>query len=429
MSFYYRGYIILYACLIVVCINIAGIILRRVSTYLSSHMETVMFKRILASYIVLLAADILDLFLSASEAAWLFYGTIGYSPGTVSLMINVLNLLDQIKALSLAFFAYFWFMYVEYRLKGWSVWSKRRIWLFRIPIILLILYTLLALLSGRQVILHTTSNISHTTGLYYLGFIIDELYLLYALAHAVIRTIRTPFANKKREYRPIILFVIYPTVGAALKAMMPDIPILAISIIPAIIMVFVDIQNSRIYTDALTGLNNRRRMDEYTEHALKSCGPDRPFRLFIFDLNRFKAINDTYGHIEGDRALVAAAGSFKKAAAGSDLVIGRWGGDEFVAAGFDDISSDELKAKVRMEIDDVQAKTKLPFELSISIGEASCTNPDENISKLVELADADMFADKEEQHRLMDIKNEKTEKKNIGDWWENRRGGRVPTEK
>lgn len=84
-------------------------------------------------------------------------------------------------------------------------------------------------------------------------------------------------------------------------------------------------------TDELTQLTNRRGFEMLARHVLSLCARlGRRAVLLFFDLNDFKAINDRFGHAEGDRALKAFAETLTGALRDSD-VIARLGGDEFVA--------------------------------------------------------------------------------------------------
>jgi diguanylate cyclase (GGDEF)-like protein len=83
--------------------------------------------------------------------------------------------------------------------------------------------------------------------------------------------------------------------------------------------------------DELTLLSNRRGFQALGQHALSLCARlQRPASMFFFDLDGFKAVNDRFGHAEGDRALVSFAAVLLKTFRDSD-VVGRLGGDEFVA--------------------------------------------------------------------------------------------------
>ncbi len=81
--------------------------------------------------------------------------------------------------------------------------------------------------------------------------------------------------------------------------------------------------------DGLTGLNNRRHFNESAESLLKYCnGEGQEASFIMFDLDKFKLINDTYGHLVGDWVLKQTANAIKKQGRKNDL-IGRIGGEEF----------------------------------------------------------------------------------------------------
>ena len=83
-------------------------------------------------------------------------------------------------------------------------------------------------------------------------------------------------------------------------------------------------------TDALTGLPNRRAMiEKLAEEEVRFKRSRQPFSLVMIDLDRFKSINDLYGHDSGDFVLKSCASSLRSSVRGQDQV-GRWGGDEFL---------------------------------------------------------------------------------------------------
>ena len=82
-------------------------------------------------------------------------------------------------------------------------------------------------------------------------------------------------------------------------------------------------------TDPLTGLHNRRAFNRrLEEETLRSERYGRPFSLVLMDLNGFKAINDTFGHIEGDRVLTSIGQCLNDNVRNTDF-LARYGGDEF----------------------------------------------------------------------------------------------------
>ncbi|MFN0147663.1 MAG: diguanylate cyclase, partial [Dehalococcoidia bacterium] len=82
-------------------------------------------------------------------------------------------------------------------------------------------------------------------------------------------------------------------------------------------------------TDALTGLGNRRHFDAFFGRAFhQAVRDDAPLSLLMLDLDRFKGINDRYGHPAGDLVLRAAAGAIRESVRATDLAA-RYGGEEF----------------------------------------------------------------------------------------------------
>ncbi|HOF27591.1 MAG TPA: GGDEF domain-containing protein [Clostridia bacterium] len=94
------------------------------------------------------------------------------------------------------------------------------------------------------------------------------------------------------------------------------------------------IKNNQLHlmsiTDRLTGLYNRHKLDETLNelvHKSKTC--KKPFSIIIADIDRFKSINDTYGHMTGDKVLVEISNLLLACVRQTDIA-GRWGGEEFL---------------------------------------------------------------------------------------------------
>ena len=86
-----------------------------------------------------------------------------------------------------------------------------------------------------------------------------------------------------------------------------------------------------VRTDSLTGVNNRREILALGEKELQRCRRyHRYFSLVFIDIDHFKHINDTFGHLLGDKTLITVAGAIKNCLRQVDS-FGRFGGEEFVA--------------------------------------------------------------------------------------------------
>jgi diguanylate cyclase (GGDEF)-like protein len=149
--------------------------------------------------------------------------------------------------------------------------------------------------------------------------------------------------------------------------------------------------------DELTLLSNRRGFEALAGHALGLCRRQGlPASLLFFDLDGFKSVNDRYGHAEGDRALVEFARLFRQAHRESD-VVGRHGGDEFVAL-LTGAGPDEVRLAVqrlRWALDAHDRRTCRGYALRFSVGTARY-DPARHASVAALIADADaaMYRDK-----------------------------------
>jgi diguanylate cyclase (GGDEF)-like protein len=122
--------------------------------------------------------------------------------------------------------------------------------------------------------------------------------------------------------------------------------------------------------DDLTNLSNRRGFMSVAQHSLKLCLRQKlPVVLVFFDLDKFKPINDKFGHAEGDTALIAFSTLMKKELRGSDL-FARLGGDEFAAL-FSNTSKEQVATVIErfgQTLKDYNHAMKVGYDLSFSYG-------------------------------------------------------------
>lgn len=89
--------------------------------------------------------------------------------------------------------------------------------------------------------------------------------------------------------------------------------------------IYINIQNGEISTDYLTGLYNRRRLDEHLQRRLRMRRKEQKLFVIMMDMDKFKDINDKYGHAVGDEALVKMAELLRGICKESDDFIARMG--------------------------------------------------------------------------------------------------------
>jgi diguanylate cyclase (GGDEF)-like protein len=149
-------------------------------------------------------------------------------------------------------------------------------------------------------------------------------------------------------------------------------------------------------TDPLTGLFNRRAFLDYSQRLIGQCARKRqPMTILMFDLDKFKSINDRFGHAAGDEALRLFAKT-ASACMRADDAIGRLGGEEFAAAvpGNDTVASG-IAERIRTAFETagvvIDGHT---MNATVSIG-AAWTVEDVKVDNVLAAADAALYRAKE----------------------------------
>jgi diguanylate cyclase (GGDEF)-like protein len=150
-------------------------------------------------------------------------------------------------------------------------------------------------------------------------------------------------------------------------------------------------------TDMLTGLNNRRMFDEALEAAIKRAGRTaKPLALAYLDIDKFKTINDTYGHGVGDEVLVEFARRLKQVVRCTDIVA-RLAGDEFViifeqSGGHAELSKMGQKIIDRVRVPFIFAEATL--QVTTSVGIALITEKGASAVDILHAADQALYSAK-----------------------------------
>lgn len=202
----------------------------------------------------------------------------------------------------------------------------------------------------------------------------------------------------RRRYFMLALFMAAPLVGALLQIFFYGIVTIWIGLTLTDLMCYVYIQRGNLATDPLTGVNNRRRFDSYSTWRWKELRGSDTLWLVMLDVDKFKRINDTYGHAEGDTALVRAAEVLKHALTGmKEAFLARIGGDEFAILlnNTDETAVQALCECICALMETDNAISGRPYRLSFSIGYASISGEDKpDFRILFARADQKMYEQK-----------------------------------
>jgi len=149
--------------------------------------------------------------------------------------------------------------------------------------------------------------------------------------------------------------------------------------------------------DSLTGLPNRRGFNLMADKTLKDAAREaRPLSAMLLDLDHFKHLNDTRGHLAGDEVLVGFADDLRSCLRQSDIVC-RWGGEEFIILlkGSDSQSARRVAEKIRLLAEQhTYVFANEPLQVTVSIGLAEL-QPDDTLHSLIARADSALYRAKQ----------------------------------
>lgn len=276
---------------------------------------------------------------------------------------------------------------------------KRRFIVYIIPTVLTIIM-LVANLFTNFIYVIGEDNIYHRGDGYWLSFILQYIAYPIIILRAAVPTLDVRTMRRRRMRNAVLWLSLLTLVFGTLQAIMGGVVAThCFGITIGAFIMFIKFQDDQISIDSLTALNNRYALDTYLADKLKdySAGSKKNQTLYflMMDLNNFKYVNDTYGHMEGDRMLREVANKLKGLGAGykSRLFLARYAGDEYAAV-FEATDISAVRALVKnikacvadVSIDD--------FRLGIGVGVATYAGDSMSQEMLIELADKALYIDK-----------------------------------
>lgn len=149
--------------------------------------------------------------------------------------------------------------------------------------------------------------------------------------------------------------------------------------------------------DSLTGLPNRRGFNLMADKTLKDAAREsKPLSAMLLDLDHFKYLNDTRGHLAGDEVLMGFGDDLRRCLRQSDIVC-RWGGEEFIILlkGSDSQSARGVAEKIRLLAEQhTYVFANEPVQVTVSIGLAE-RQPDDTLHSLIARADSALYRAKQ----------------------------------
>lgn len=374
--------LITYIMVDIFCIIIVGVIKQNITTDSGSELEVRMLRRSLWSYIIFMIAGLTGLI---TENADLYYlRGIDYAANIISLTCLDLS-------------AFYWFIYVQLCVNKDFMRKKFRVITY-IPIIIVLVLCISSPFTGWAFYINNENE--YVCGPMFMFVSITPLvYDVASTVTAYYRGFHEKSSLKRKRYLNYGSFIYFPLIASVLQIWLSGMPILAPAVAAAYYIVFVSGQKDMIYNDSLTGLNNRRRAMMYIEEKMPYTSKENPFTVFMIDGNKFKAINDTYGHIEGDSAIVCLGQAVEQVALQNKLFCARYGGDEFLMlkSGECFFDRESIGAAINERLKQICDEQKKKYTLSVAVGFYTSFDSSETSDTIIEMADDKLYAVKAER--------------------------------
>ncbi len=223
-------------------------------------------------------------------------------------------------------------------------------------------------------------------------FILSLIWVMVPLIIGFILTI-----IKRKEIIPLKFnsFVFYPfapVIGTVIGLLFYGYSIILPSLTIGILLVFNGIQNDSIVFDYLTGVYNRRALEDRLRKKIGDS--NHQFGAIMIDIDGYKKINDTYGHLVGDRALSDFAKALRQSVHIKDFVA-RYGGDEFVLVINCQKTSDleNIIDQIYISIKRLNDREMYPFKFDVSKGYALYSS-NLTLEQFIDQLDSKMYEEK-----------------------------------
>lgn len=228
--------------------------------------------------------------------------------------------------------------------------------------------------------------------LFLIPYIINYAYIILGTAEIY------KYRNKvvKYMFMPAVIFMIPVVLGTVLQFLFYGMSLLPLSVALALNALYINVQNEISSIDALSGLYTRQYMNWYLDSAIRYSNSHKMIAGIMLDIDKFKSINDKYGHLIGDEAIMDA-GIILHESVYSNGLAARFAGDEFII-----ILQVDDKDEITETIDRIthnttviNARRESGFDLSFSLGYGIFDRGTDTTDTFFARIDKAMYKDKE----------------------------------
>ena len=225
-----------------------------------------------------------------------------------------------------------------------------------------------------------------------------QLVLSYSLILLILINIMVSYSQMTRSQFILVLVAVFPAVlGSVLDLLISGLWLVWPCFFLSLLFLYLFVVRVNALIDGLTGVHNRRSCDEYLME-LTRLSQRKAYAFIMIDIDKFKEINDTLGHAQGDAALRDMSEILCASVRRTDFVA-RYGGDEFVVIAATE-ELDKIVECILSRIQEFNAKKTRPYKLEISYG-SGLYMPETAVPPQEFLANVDgfMYAKKNERRK------------------------------
>ncbi len=296
---------------------------------------------------------------------------------------------------STALMCYFWFIYFEFLQDSSFVKSSRNIKAASLLVWIMLILLIINLFTG--ILFYVDESGVYCRGrLFLIQYLLAYIYVFAAALHAFIGIWDRSKMNKRKTLTTLVLFPVFPAGAGILQFIYPELPLACAALSIATLIMYLNWTDEMISLDPLTKLKNRKQLNYYYEQWQQQ-ERSQPMYLLMIDANKFKSINDTYGHIQGDAALIRIANALiiTSREYKESTNIARYGGDEFTLLIHTDSEKlvCELKQRINENLHQLNLEAKAPYKLTVSVGFVRAEQGSD-LKELIAAADQALYEEK-----------------------------------
>lgn len=281
----------------------------------------------------------------------------------------------------------FWVIYSERKQKSWFAKTKRRFILYCLPLFLLLLFV--AITPFTKWYFYFQDGHYERGPLFIPISVLLVLYILQTGVIALIKSFQKENYVERLEYRRLFVFAVVYLIIQAIQLVAPNVfPYRSVGTMLVFLVFLILNLYEKIGHDPLTHINNRFAAERHLDTLFTN---KVEFEVCYLDIDKFKSINDTYGHLEGDNALRYLTNVLSSLAT-QGVFVSRMGGDEFIVINTNlDNSIKDIENTINKKIKQLLEENKTNYNFTVSVGYAYRDDSINSIPDIIALADSKLY--------------------------------------